>query len=321
MIDKMVYDVLILGGGPVGCFAAYLANDKGLKTVLVESTNQLGGQPINLFAQKNITDYPGFASINAKQLVDNLVNQLKHHDEIDIFLNKQLISFKNQNGICNFVFNDDLIIETKFLIIATGNGSFFPNLLQIPGSENNKKLHYIVQPYEEYNDKKVIILGGGDSAVDWANNLANKTTADISIIHRRDIFRANGENVKLLSKNNVDILLNKECLKINDNTLFVKDNLSKIEESISFDNIIIQYGQKINNTLIEPILTNVEHNVGNKIIVNRNQQTNIDNIYAIGNACTYINRPNMIITGHGEAAVAINDIITKIKKYDEHKTF
>ena len=321
MIDKMVYDVLILGGGPVGCFAAYLANDKGLKTVLVESTNQLGGQPINLFAQKNITDYPGFASINAKQLVDNLVNQLKHHDEIDIFLNKQLISFKNQNGICNFVFNDDLIIETKFLIIATGNGSFFPNLLQIPGSENNKKLHYIVQPYEEYNDKKVIILGGGDSAVDWANNLANKTTADISIIHRRDIFRANGENVKLLSKNNVDILLNKECLKINDNTLFVKDNLSKIEESISFDNIIIQYGQKINNTLIETILKNVEHNVGNKIIVNRNQQTNIDNIYAIGNACTYINRPNMIITGHGEAAVAINDIITKIKKYDEHKTF
>ena len=321
MIDKMVYDVLILGGGPVGCFAAYLANDKGLKTVLVESTNQLGGQPINLFAQKNITDYPGFASINAKQLVDNLVNQLKHHDEIDIFLNKQLISFKNQNGICNFVFNDDLIIETKFLIIATGNGSFFPNLLQIPGSENNKKLHYIVQPYEEYNDKKVIILGGGDSAVDWANNLANKTTANISIIHRRDIFRANGENVKLLSKNNVDILLNKECLKINDNTLFVKDNLSKIEESISFDNIIIQYGQKINNTLIEPILKNVEHNVGNKIIVNRNQQTNIDNIYAIGNACTYINRPNMIITGHGEAAVAINDIITKIKKYDEHKTF
>ena len=120
---------------------------------------------------------------------------------------------------------------------------------------------------------------------------------------------------------NVDILLNKECLKINDNTLFVKDNLSKIEESISFDNIIIQYGQKINNTLIEPILKNVEHNVGNKIIVNRNQQTNIDNIYAIGNACTYINRPNMIITGHGEAAVAINDIITKIKKYDEHKTF
>lgn len=321
MIDKMVYDVLILGGGPVGCFAAYLANDKGLKTVLVESTNQLGGQPINLFAQKNITDYPGFASINAKQLVDNLVNQLKHHDEIDIFLNKQLISFKNQNGMCNFVFNDDLIIETKFLIIATGNGSFFPNLLQIPGSENNKKLHYIVQPYEEYNDKKVIILGGGDSAVDWANNLANKTTADISIIHRRDIFRANGENVKLLSKNNVDILLNKECLKINDNTLFVKDNLSKIEESISFDNIIIQYGQKINNTLIEPILKNVEHNVGNKIIVNRNQQTNIDNIYAIGNACTYMNRPNMIITGHGEAAVAINDIITKIKKYDEHKTF
>ena len=321
MIDKMVYDVLILGGGPVGCFAAYLANDKGLKTVLVESTNQLGGQPINLFAQKNITDYPGFASINAKQLVDNLVNQLKHHDEIDIFLNKQLISFKNQNGICNFVFNDGLIIETKFLIIATGNGSFFPNLLQIPGSENNKKLHYIVQPYEEYNDKKVIILGGGDSAVDWANNLANKTTADISIIHRRDIFRANGENVKLLSKNNVDILLNKECLKINDNTLFVKDNLSKIEESISFDNIIIQYGQKINNTFIEPILKNVEHNVGNKIIVNRNQQTNIDNIYAIGNACTYINRPNMIITGHGEAAVAINDIITKIKKYDEHKTF
>ena len=321
MIDKMVYDVLILGGGPVGCFAAYLANDKGLKTVLAESTNQLGGQPINLFAQKNITDYPGFASINAKQLVDNLVNQLKHHDEIDIFLNKQLISFKNQNGICNFVFNDGLIIETKFLIIATGNGSFFPNLLQIPGSENNKKLHYIVQPYEEYNDKKVIILGGGDSAVDWANNLANKTTADISIIHRRDIFRANGENVKLLSKNNVDILLNKECLKINDNTLFVKDNLSKIEESISFDNIIIQYGQKINNTLIEPILKNVEHNVGNKIIVNRNQQTNIDNIYAIGNACTYINRPNMIITGHGEAAVAINDIITKIKKYDEHKTF
>ena len=314
---KYDYDVIVLGAGPVGSYCAYLASNKGLKTLLVEATNKNGGQPLNLYAYKQIVDFPLFSSISAIDFVNKINEQLATEKKVETIYNTKMTDFEIKDNVIYCHFNDK-VIKTKNIIIATGNGIFSPNLLEIPGSLNHPDVEYIVRPYSHYQNKEVVILGGGDSAVDWANNIAKNTNAKINIIHRRDVFRANGENVDCLAKNNVNVYLNKQCLKIEGNILYFKDNVSGKEENIKFDKLIVQYGQKID---VNPpqYIQKLEHTPANKIIVNHSQMSNINGIYAIGNACFYNNRPNLIIAGMGEAAMAINDILIKIKKYDEHK--
>lgn len=314
---KYEYDVIVLGAGPVGSYCAYLASNKGLNTLLVEATNKKGGQPLNLYAYKQIVDFPLFSSISAIDFVNKVNEQLATEKKINIIYNTKMSDFDIKDDVIYCKFNDK-VITTKNIIIATGNGIFSPNLLEIPGSLNHHDVEYIVRPYSHYDNKNIVILGGGDSAVDWANNIAKNTNAMVSIIHRRDVFRANGENVDNLTKNKVVVYLNKQCIKIEGNTLYFKDNASGKEESINFDKLIVQYGQKIE---INPpqYIQKLEHNHANKIIVNHSQMSSVDGIYAIGNACFYNNRPNLIVAGMGEAAMAVNDILVKIKKYDEHK--
>ena len=311
MCDKQ-YDVVVLGGGPVGSYCAFLSSNKGLKTLLIEVNNKTGGQPLNLYAHKHIKDFPLYQSITACELVQKLDEQLHSTNNIDIVLNTNIDDFEIKNELIYLQVNKNQII-TKNIIIATGNGISKPNLLEIPGA-NIDKVKYVIESYSYYNNKEVIILGGGDSAVDWANNIAKNSSAKITIIHRRDIFRASGENVTELSKNNINILLNKQCIKIDNDYLVIKDNVSSKEQNIKFDEIIVQYGQKMDMNP-KKYIQKLKCSNNNKIFVDHNQKSNLENVYAIGDACYYNNRPYLIIAGMGEAAMAVNDILIKTRKY------
>lgn len=307
------YDVVILGGGTAGCYCAFLSDNKGLKTLLVEVNDKLGGQPLNLYAHKHIKDFPLFQSITANEFVQKLDEQLHTSKNIDIVYNVKINDFEIKDELIYLQINNHQVV-TKNIVIATGNGISKPNLLEIPGA-NIDKVKYIVEPFNTYNDKNVVILGGGDSAVDWANNIVKHSTAKITIIHRRDVFRASGENVNELMKNkNIKVLLNKQCLRIENNTLFIKDNVDGCEQSLNFDEIIVQYGQKM-DMAPEKYIQKLNCVNGNKIIVDHNQKTNLDHVYAIGDVCYYSNRPHLIIAGMGEAAMAINDIVIKTRNY------
>lgn len=307
------YDVVVLGGGTAGCYCAFLSDNKGLKTLLVEVNDKLGGQPLNLYAHKHIKDFPLFQSITANEFVQKLDEQLHTSKNIDIVYNVKINDFEIKDELIYLQINNHQVV-TKNIVIAAGNGISKPNLLEIPGA-NIDKVKYIVEPFNTYNDKNVVILGGGDSAVDWANNIVKHSTAKITIIHRRDAFRASGENVNELMKNkNIKVLLNKQCLRIENNTLFIKDNVDGCEQSLNFDEIIVQYGQKM-DMAPEKYIQKLNCVNGNKIIVDHNQKTNLDHVYAIGDVCYYSNRPHLIIAGMGEAAMAINDIVIKTRNY------
>lgn len=307
------YDVVVLGGGTAGCYCAFLSDNKGLKTLLVEVNDKLGGQPLNLYAHKHIKDFPLFQSITANEFVQKLDEQLHTSKNIDIVYNVKINDFEIKDELIYLQINNHQVV-TKNIVIATGNGISKPNLLEIPGA-NIDKVKYIVEPFNTYNDKNVVILGGGDSAVDWANNIVKHSTAKIAIIHRRDAFRASGENVNELMKNkNIKVLLNKQCLRIENNTLFIKDNVDGCEQSLNFDEIIVQYGQKM-DMAPEKYIQKLNCANGNKIIVDHNQKTNLDHVYAIGDVCYYSNRPHLIIAGMGEAAMAINDVVIKTRNY------
>lgn len=305
-----MFDCVIIGGGPIGMYGYYLANLKGLKACLIEKTKILGGQPINLYAQKSIYDFPLFKKITAKDFINHLNEQVNNYPD-NVLTNCEIKKIELNKNVYKIVTNKSTI-TTKTIIFTIGNGVFTPNKLECSGAEKIE-IDYNVQDLNKYKNKNVIILGGGDSAVDWANEIAKQKIAkSISIIHRRDQFRANGDNVKALTKNKVDIYLNAQVVSVDKNKIVInQENKNKIINANAF---IVQYGQTI---VYDDSLTinGLKYNKDHKLTVNVFQQTNLNNVYACGNICTYKNKPFSLIGGMGEIAVAINSIINTVKEY------
>ncbi|MDR2557670.1 MAG: NAD(P)/FAD-dependent oxidoreductase [Mycoplasmataceae bacterium] len=312
MNDAAIFDVVIVGGGPIGIYGCYLAAIKGLKPCLIEASDTLGGQPSVLYPQKYIYDFPYFAKIKAHDLIAGLYQQLlTQKDKIVIKTNCEVVNYAFNDAIYTLTLNNQTTIATKNIIIASGTGKFNPNKLSISFPEKiNQHLHYFVADINFFKNKKVVICGGGDSAVDWANELKEKQITDhVTIIHRRDQFRANGENVERLTKNRVNLVLNQQIAAINEQAIVTDQN-----QTIPYDEIIVQYGQAIDLNNLGFIPT-IKFDQLKKIQVDQSMHTNLPNIYACGNACNYPNKPGTIIPGMGEIAVAINSIINSLKKY------
>lgn len=170
-VDKKNYDVLIIGGGAGGLFASTTANFFNLKNVIVEQKNYLGGQPLELYPNKYIYDFPCFEKIKSSDVIKKLIEQQNKGEYNDIMLDTKIININKTHLEQELVYE----IETnknnfiaKHIIIATGNGSFNPKKLEVDGKFfENDNIHYSVNVASDlYKDKKIVVLGGGDSAVD-----------------------------------------------------------------------------------------------------------------------------------------------------------
>ena len=196
-----IYDITIIGGGPVGLFAAFYGHMRQVKVKLIDSLPQLGGQPAILYPEKRILDVPGFTNLTGEELSQRLIDQLETF-ETDICLNETVLDI-HKNG-------DHFLIETnkgqhfsRAVIIAMGGGAFKPRPLEVDGTEEFENVHYHVSNIQQYAGKQVAILGGGDSAVDWA--LAFEKIAPTTLVHRRDNFRALEHSVEELKASSVSI--------------------------------------------------------------------------------------------------------------------
>lgn len=309
----MFCDVLIIGGGPAGIFASYLAYIKGLKPLLIESNEYLGGQPITLYSQKEIFDYPGYSKVKAYELLQVLIAQLKSVP-INTILSTTIVSCKHKNNRFEVVLSNDKKINCRAIIIACGIGAFAPVEIGVNVSKN-VNIKYVVDDIKNFKNKNVVVLGGGDSAVDWSNELiCNIGAKKVSLIHRRNEFRANGDNVNRLKKNKVNIYLNYQIANVQNKKITIVNNLTKKTTIIPFDVSLVQYGQKIDHSLLK-LFKGLKINEQNRIPVGINQMTNLKNVYAIGNICIYEDKPSSIICAHGEASVAVRSILNNIKKY------
>lgn len=306
--DTKIYDITIIGGGPVGLFTAFYGGMRQASVKIIESLPQLGGQLSALYPEKYIYDVAGFPKVRAQELVNNLKEQMEQFSPT-IALEQAVEQVEKQaDGVFKLTTNNE-VHYTKTIIITAGNGAFQPRKLELEESVKyeNKNLHYFVDDLNKFSGKRVALCGGGDSAVDWALML-EPIAESVSLIHRRDKFRAHEHSVELLKKSKVNLVtpfVPKELIgddKIEQ--LVLEEVKGDRKEVLDIDDLIINYGFVSSLGPIKNWGLEIEKN---SILVNSKMETNIAGIYAAGDICTYEGKVKLIASGFGEAPTAVNN--------------
>ncbi|PTX59140.1 thioredoxin reductase (NADPH) [Melghirimyces profundicolus] len=306
--EPEVMDITVIGGGPTGLFAAFYAGMRNLSVKVIESLPQMGGQLSALYPEKYIYDVAGFPKVLAQELVDNLLEQCKLFDPVFCVDEKVLHVEKNEKGIFEITTTKKRHF-TRTMIITAGVGAFEPRKLKVPGAETyeNSNLHYFVKDLQQYKNKKVLIAGGGDSAVDWANML-EPIAEQVTLIHRRDKFRAHETSVEKMRNSSVRILTPREIIALHGENRIEKavvaDKKDNVVEELEVDAVIVSFGFVSSLGPIQEWGLEIEKG---SIIVNSRMETNIPGIYAAGDIATYPGKVKLIAVGFGEAPTAVNN--------------
>ncbi|QTN00191.1 SidA/IucD/PvdA family monooxygenase [Sediminibacillus dalangtanensis] len=304
-----VYDVTIIGAGPVGLFTAFYGGMRQASVKILESLPHIGGQLSALYPEKYIYDVAGFPKVRAQELVDNLKEQADMFDPA-IVLGQSVEAIERlEDGSFKMTTNTNDIHYTKTIIITAGNGAFQPRRLTIEGIEafEGINLNYYVEDMNKYAGERVLLCGGGDSAVDWALML-EPIAKEVTLVHRRDNFRAHEHSVEQLMNSSVNIMtpfVPEEMIgedKIEQVKL--KEVKGDREELINVDSVLVNYGFISSLGPIKKWDLEIEKN---SIVVNSKMETNIPGIYAAGDICTYPGKVNLIASGFGEGPTAVNN--------------
>ncbi len=302
-------DVTVIGAGPAGIFAAYYGGFRGLKVRIIDSLPQLGGQVAALYPEKYIYDVAGFPKVFGKDLVRNLVAQVMQF-EPEICLNEKVETLKRvDGGKAIEVGTDQAKRLTRAVIISAGIGMFTPRRYDAPELKvwEGKGLSYIVQRLDDFRNQRVLMVGGGDSACDWAMML-KPVAKSVTLIHRRDKFRAHEDTVRQLMSSGMTVKLWYELKSIQGDSRVRKavvfNNQTKAEETLDVDCVVACLGFHSN---LGPITTWGLKMEADSIVVNSKMETNLPGVYAAGDVTTYPGKVKLIVTGFGEACTAVNN--------------
>jgi ferredoxin/flavodoxin---NADP+ reductase len=310
-------DITIIGGGPTGLFGAFYAGLRGVTCRIIDSLPELGGQLTALYPEKYVYDVGGFPRILARDLAANLADQGTQFGA-DVRLEEQVQELiRTDDGFV--ITTDKGRYPTKKVLIAGGKGAFSPRALECPGYEEllGKGVTYHVKDPARYHGKRVLVVGGGDSAVDWVLNLRGKTER-LVLIHRRDGFRAHAQSMAQLreavDEGSIELLTFKEVREIHGDvcvqaaTIF--DNKTREEMTFDVDAVLALIGFKPD---LGPIASwGLDLHGRNGIKVNHLLETNLPGVYAAGDIAHYEGKIELIATGFSEAAMAVNHAVHEI---------
>ncbi len=301
----MLYDVIIVGAGPAGLTAGIYARGRDMSTLILEA-NRAGGQLSVLYPTKSVYDYPGYIAIEAEELGQQFVEHAKlsgcelHEDEEVRVLSKK---DKHWN-----VGTNKGEYEGRSVILALGIGLFEPKRLDVPGETEyeGKGVFHQVKDRREFKQKRILVVGGGDSAIEAALQLVANAD-EVHLVHRRDKFRAMEKNVEAVMRSPIKVMLNSEIARFfgaeNIRLAVVYDNTTGKETVLEIDAVIIQVGFETKLGWVKKWGIALE---GEKLIkVNNDMSTSLAGVFACGDIVYYPGKEKRIVTGCGEAVTAV----------------
>ncbi len=309
----MVHDLVIIGGGPAGLTAGIYARTRNLSVVILEA-EQAGGQLVWLYPTKSVYDYPSYIAIEGVELGRLFVEharvsgcEIREGETVEeVRRGERMFEVRTNKGS----------YHGRSVIIAIGNGPFNPRVLEIPGEaeHDGQGVHYRVRDRHDFRDKAVLVVGGGDSALEIVLELV-AGAREVTLVHRRGEFRAMEKNVQAVLKSPAKILYNSELVSIEDADggldAVVYNNVTLDKTVKRVDSIIVNVG-------FEPLRTKVEKwglelEGARNIKVKADMSTSVPGVFACGDVVWYPSKEKRIVTGCGEAVTAVMSVYKYLK--------
>lgn len=300
------YDLLIIGAGPAGLYAAYYAGFRRMSIAVMDSLPALGGQVAALYPEKQIYDVAGFPAIKGQALVDALVEQSDTASP-DYYLGHRAEELVEDADGVTVTTHRGTVVRAKVVIITGGIGTFTPRPLPDAEAYEGKGLRYFVPKLDELRDLDVLVVGGGDSALDWALALEGISTS-ITLIHRRTSFRGHEASVEQLLASGCTVLTPYEVKRINGGdtitSVEVFDNTTDEVTTLDVQAVVAALGFTADLGPFTRWGLDLEKK---HILVDTAMRTNLSRVFAAGDVVEYAGKVRLISVGFGEAATAVNN--------------
>lgn len=302
------YDITIIGAGPSGLYAAFYAGLRDARTKIIDSLPQLGGQLAALYPDKYIYDIPGFPKVLAHEFVERQVEQAMQFSPT-VCLNEKVTELRaGGDDYVELRTDQGNVHPSCAVIIAAGVGAFVPRTLDIPDIKRmeGKGLYFFVKDLEALRGQRVLVVGGGDTALDWAKSLIG-IASEVTLVHRRGTFRAHEQTIKEVLMSSASVLPFYELKALHGDervrAATVFDNRTGEETTLDVDAVVMGLGFLAN---LGPVREWGLEIVKNSIRVDHTMHTNLPGVFAVGDITTYEGKLKLIATATGEAATAAN---------------
>lgn len=310
-------DLAVIGGGPVGLYAAYYAGFRGLTTAIVDSLPEPGGQVTAMYPEKPIYDIAGFPSIKGRELVAGLVEQVSRFSPTYVLDERAQRLERTADGLIEVTTDRQTVVRVKAVIISGGIGTFTPRPLPAGDEWLGRGLAFFVPSPDAHAGQDVVVVGGGDSACDWALSL-EPLARSVTLVHRRAVFRAHAHTVDQLLASTVHVVTDAEVTKI-----LGSDGVESVEITAKDGSAAFRPAQAVVAALgftanLGPIREWGLDIVANRYLtVDTTMATNVPGVYAAGDITDYRGKVRLISVGFGEAAIAVNNAAVLINPEEQ----
>ncbi|QYJ04883.1 NAD(P)/FAD-dependent oxidoreductase [Nocardioides panacisoli] len=300
----MECDLVVVGAGPTGLYATYYAGFRGLRVAVVDSLPELGGQVTAMYPEKDILDVAGFPRVLGRDLVAGLVAQAKSAGPTYL-LDRTATELAVDDDGLTLELDDGTAIRAGAMIITAGIGRFSPRPLAAGDGWLGRGLEFFVPSFDPYIGKDVVVVGGGDSAFDWAQHL-EPIARSVTLVHRRDRFRAHQRTVDQVQASSVEILTNAQVARIGGADVVTEVDIEVDGETVTrpAQAVIAALGFLADLGPLQEwgIEANKRH-----LVVDSAMRTNLPRVFAAGDITDYPGKVRLIAVGFGEAATAVNN--------------